>query len=1094
MKNSAFHFADWQVDPATNTILRGAETRRMEPRAMDVLVLLCSHAGEVVGTEQLLEQCWGSTVYGDNPIHKTITQLRTLLGDNTKSPLYIETIRKRGYRAIGAVRELDAHIAAKVTLIAAGQSPFRGLQSFGEDDAAVFFGRTEACRQLQQALAAQRRAGQALVLVLGPSGSGKTSLVRAGLLPALLQQGDAAGQSGCRAVTLDLAEVGDHGILTALAATMLDWQSGEASLFPGESSVSLAARLEQEPVAVIAQLQGAVAGAGMGAGPALALFIDRFEALFAQPAFGEADRRGVIELLDGLARSGAVDVIIACRNDFYPHLVVYPALMEGKTHGGHFDLSPPAPAEIAQMIRLPALAAGLRFGSDPISHARLDDVLCQSAGASPDALPLLQYTLQELYRLRGEDNELRFDVLQHLGGMDGAIGQRAEEVIAGLSKEQAAALPRVLSLLLTLSEADDAVTARRAPWSALGTAAERELVMALVDTRLFVSELVDEAPGFGVAHEALLRRWPRVTAWIAEHRHSLRVRSRISLLATRWVAEQRSGDLLLPRGKQLDEALSLLGGGAILLSAEEQALIEASAGKARRRERLRLAAIGLIVGLALLVTVLGISAMGAKRVAQQRRVEAEGLMGFMLGDFADKLRPLGRLDLLDSISSKALEYLSDSDGADMNDTSLRQRAKALELIGELRVTRADPVAAMEALTAAHAILSEQHRRHARDADVLMQLGANAFWRGQIRLNENNYDEAATLFGQYQHYSDLLFALDPNNVDAWIEQSYAHNNLGTVALRRKDIRRAAEEFLLSVELKTRALAQRPADRTLAAELADSYSWVGLAKEMLGEVEAARQLYRRELALARPLYDSKPSDSMWANRVARALQHQAELSLALGQTDAAAQDFRQARDILRLITERVPGNRSWQFSLALAELQLLHISAGHDPDNAVLAGLEQVSQKIGELSKLDPKRADWARGQAVTRQFLARALLARGLRGRAESEIGQATERLEQLFSNNPTDGYTRQSLAGALMAQADIQAAGGDSGAAHATCLRTSALLQGEVGNSVYYRILDPWVRAQHCLGQDAMAANARAALLRIGYQEFAFKQFLFSTR
>lgn len=1090
MKNSAFHFADWQVDPATNTILRGAETRRMEPRAMDVLVLLCSRAGEVVGTEQLLEQCWGSTVYGDNPIHKTITQLRNLLGDNTKSPLYIETIRKRGYRAIGAVRELDAHIAAKVTLIAAGQSPFRGLQSFGEDDAAVFFGRAEACRQLQQALDAQRRAGQALVLVLGPSGSGKTSLVRAGLLPALLQQGAAAGQSGCRAVTLDLAEVGDHGIFTALAATMLDWQDGEAALFPGESSVSLAARLEHAPAAVIASLQSA----GGAAGPALALFIDRFEALFAQPAFSEAARRGVVELLDGLARSGAVDLIIACRNDFYPHLVVYPALMEGKTHGGHFDLSPPTPAEIAQMIRLPALAAGLRFGSDPISHARLDDVLCQSAGASPDALPLLQYTLQELYRLRGQDNELRYDVLQHLGGMDGAIGQRAEEVIAGLSKEQAAALPRVLSLLLTLSEADDAVTARRAPWSALGTPAERELVMALVDTRLFVSELVDEAPGFGVAHEALLRRWPRVTAWIAEHRHSLRVRSRISLLATRWVAEQRSGDLLLPRGKQLDEARSLLEAGAILLSAEEQALIEASAGKARLRERLRLAAIGLIVCLALLVTVLGISAMGAKRVAQQRRAEAEGLMGFMLGDFADKLRPLGRLDLLDSISSKALEYLSDSDGADMNDTSLRQRAKALELIGELRVTRGDPVAAMEALKAAHAILSEQHRRHAGDAEVLTQLGANAFWRGQIRLNENNYEEAATLFGQYQHYSDLLFALDPNNVDAWIEQSYAHNNLGTVALKRRDIGRAASEFLLSVELKTRALAQRPADRTLAAELADSYSWVGLAKEMLGEIEAARQLYRRELALAQPLYDSKPSDSMWANRVARALQHQAELNLALGQTEAAAQDFQRARDILRQITERVPGNRSWQFNLILAELQILHLRSYRDPSDAVLAGLEQVRQQLGELSKLDPKRADWLRGQANTRRFLAHALLARGRLSQAEAEIGLATTQLEQLLANSPADAATRHALAAALTAQAEIKAAGGDGGAAHAACSRTKVLLQAEAPGNTYYRILDPWVRAQYCLGQNAMATEARATLLRIGYQEFAFKQFLSSTR
>lgn len=68
---------------------------------MDVLLYLCRQHGQVLSAEQLLETCWGTTVYGDNPVHKVIAQLRKALGDSSAAPRYIETIRKRGYRAVG---------------------------------------------------------------------------------------------------------------------------------------------------------------------------------------------------------------------------------------------------------------------------------------------------------------------------------------------------------------------------------------------------------------------------------------------------------------------------------------------------------------------------------------------------------------------------------------------------------------------------------------------------------------------------------------------------------------------------------------------------------------------------------------------------------------------------------------------------------------------------------------------------------------------------------------------------------------------------------------------------------------------------------
>ncbi|MDP9108780.1 MAG: winged helix-turn-helix domain-containing protein, partial [Pseudomonadota bacterium] len=518
MRDGGFQFGDWRVNPSSNSIINGQERRSMEPRAMDVLRALCKEPGTVVSSEHLLDTCWGGAELGDNPVHKTIAQLRRILGDTAAAPRYIETIRKRGYRTVAEVSYADDQSLAPPPWL--NSSPFRGLQAFFEDHAAIFFGRRDATARLCNAVCARMDSGMALQLVLGPSGSGKTSLIRAGLLPLLQQPAaDAIAPRLCTAIVLDAGEIGEHSLFVALASALLDWEPSDALVFPGESADSLAHRLHDDLAGVIGQVHAALAQAQLA--PArLGIFIDRLEALFTLPQLDEAERQRFLDLLGGLARSNCVLVIAACRNDFYPRIAEYPMLMAAKELGGHFDLAAPSPTEIGQIIRMPALAAGLQFGTDPETGRALDDVLCEGAATTADALPLLQYTLQELYRLRSADNTLGFAAFQSLGGVEGAIGHRAEEVVASLDAAQRDALTRVLSLIVTVSPGDDAVTGRRAPWSALTDPAERAVVTTLVDTRLFVSELVGAEPGFGVAHEALLRRWPRVTEWIDAHRNA----------------------------------------------------------------------------------------------------------------------------------------------------------------------------------------------------------------------------------------------------------------------------------------------------------------------------------------------------------------------------------------------------------------------------------------------------------------------------------------------------------------------------------------------------------------------------------------------
>ncbi|MGZ8202072.1 MAG: winged helix-turn-helix domain-containing protein [Burkholderiales bacterium] len=118
---------EWSVDPATNELNRGSEVVRIEPKAMDVLVLLADRVGSVVSREELFLAVWTDVVVGDEALTQSIIKLRKALGDSSRSPSYIETISKRGYRLIAPVTASEAVEASRAgaDIALASRSPAR---------------------------------------------------------------------------------------------------------------------------------------------------------------------------------------------------------------------------------------------------------------------------------------------------------------------------------------------------------------------------------------------------------------------------------------------------------------------------------------------------------------------------------------------------------------------------------------------------------------------------------------------------------------------------------------------------------------------------------------------------------------------------------------------------------------------------------------------------------------------------------------------------------------------------------------------------------------------------------------------------------
>ncbi|WP_028101233.1 nSTAND1 domain-containing NTPase [Pseudoduganella violaceinigra] len=1074
-----FQFGDWLVSPEANIVSNGDAKTQLEPRVMAVLRYLCRHPGAVIPAEEILQACWGSNELGDNPIHKAITQLRRALGDSSTDPRYIETIRKRGYRAIAPVTTL----ASQAPVTWEGGSPFRGLEAFQENHAAIFFGRVQATAQLREVVMTQATNGSPMALVLGPSGSGKTSLVRAGLLPQLMASATRSDEPVglASSVYLDCADLGSGTLFQALAGALIDADILGEPLFPGASADSLGQRLASNPEAVAAELlERGCSRTTVG------VFVDRIEAVFrSQP--GEAHQ--FLGVIDALAKSNCLLMLMACRNDFYPEVMAQPMLLNLKSRGGHFDVLPPDGADIAQIVRQPALAANLTFEKDELTGASLDDVLCDAARGNPDMLPLLQYTLNELYRQRSEDDALKFEVYHQLGGIEGAVGVRAEQIVANLTPQQIDVLPRVLSLLVNVGEESSTVTSRRSPLSMLQSEDEKEFVRVMIESRLFVSELAGDVPSFGVAHEALLRRWPRVANWIAQFLSSLQLRTQLTSQARRWADGGRATDLLLPSGSQVEKAVRLLSLADFSLAPVETEFIRASMSRAKRGERVRLGITTLIGILALVSAALGLAARNAQRSAEQHRVEAEALLGYMLGEFAEKLRPLGRLDLLDSVSNKALNYLSSTESLVESPTSLNQRAKALHVIAEVNTTRSNFPAAHEALLAARKILRLQDKGTSTDKALLKDLGANAFWISLYHSNRNEWSDALAHANEYLNYSDRIVKAYPNDSEAWMEQSYAYSAIGSTQIQNNQPALAAEAFEKSVQLKRKALLGSPNNSKIKADLANSISWLADAKQKMGHLDAAFSLVREEEELVSSVHQQAPNDGLWTYRLANALWHRATLEIALGLDSDAATHLDKADTLLTLLTTQDLSNLKWKLSLAFVRVNSLIVQPG--------LPTPMIAKKLDELRKIWDIEFKKSPKNSRLQGFIGTIAIQSATFNAQSGHVSDALATLDDYialyrttFESSMNDATIASQLAELVALKGELLKTQNKVDEGTKFCKEAESLLKPFAGDSLNPAILAPYLRSAMCAGEYSTSDIIRSKLKRMAFNNSRYAKYL----
>ncbi len=478
-----------------------------------------------------------------------------------------------------------------------GTNPYKGLRAFREADASEFEGRDE----LVTALTA-RVGATSFVAVVGPSGSGKSSLVHAGLVPALRRDGALVVSMVPGSDPLAELEAALRRVATAADAAAL-----RDHLLTPDGLVDIAGEIASD-------------------GTRLVLVVDQFEELWTLVDSGRARDRFTDLLVHAAERQASVRIVVTLRADLYDRPLQHPSLGP-LVRDATFAATPMSASELQQAIVVPAERVGVHF--EPGLVATIVDDVVNRAGA----LPLLQFTLTELYERRTTAT-VTAAAYAELGGIGGALARRAEQLYDDTAGERRADVRRLFTRLVTPGDDGDDLR-RRATMPELADVSP-EVVDRYRAHRLLVLDHhpITREPTIEVAHEALLREWPRLREWIDEDRDAIRVRRLLSQSAAEW-EEHRRDESELYRGTRLaaaDEVAAqlpltstereFLGASRNLADRERADAEQRVATRIRQNRRLRglLTATALLLVVAVVTGVVAFAQRGrADRKAQQAR-------------------------------------------------------------------------------------------------------------------------------------------------------------------------------------------------------------------------------------------------------------------------------------------------------------------------------------------------------------------------------------------------------------------------------------------------------------------------------------------
>jgi eukaryotic-like serine/threonine-protein kinase len=410
----------------------------------------------------------------------------------------------------------------------------------------------------------------------------------------------------------------------------------------------------------------------------------------------------------------------------------------------------------------------------------------------------------------------------------------------------------------------------------------------------------------------------------------------------------------------------------------------------------------LLVGFSISVAVQAKRISTARNAVVRRQGQAEELIGFMLGDLSQRLGAVGRLDLLDEVSKKSMNYFAAVPETELSNEELFRRSQALSQLGQVRYNQGKVDTALIAFKQSLTLAEGLARRDSMNGAWQLGLGASHYWVGFVHYVRNELDSAMVHFKEYSRITERLVALAPDSLNYRYELAQATSNLGSTYESMGDLRSALGAFQRAVSVEE-ALVQRDSNNLeWRRTLGNGYNTVGVTQRKLGDLAGSEKSHAAELAVKQAIAARDTANKTYREMVALAQSFVGDMASIRGRPGEAVAPLTASRATYAALAAFDTANPERRRLLAIAD-RSLGIAALERGDAAT--ALAQGNASLASMERL-------AQGAPTNRSYqymLARALslvgaanLALGRTSAAEAALRRAIGIIDPALAKRPTD--------------------------------------------------------------------------------------------